>query len=250
MAKAATKSSGTGKPAARARPAPKVSAPPPKRSWLHENGLSVALLSLFLFSVVGQALTGLANENQELAEHGEPAITLIPYLLSGDFLSALFENWESEFLQMWAYVMLTAYLFQKGSPESKSLYETNPEDRDPALDRRKSSAPWAVRQGGIVTVLYSHSLGFALLGLFVLSFALHWHNSLRAHVEEALQHNQPPPEASAFLFDPQFWFESFQNWQSEFLSTAVLVVLAIFLRERGSPESKAVGQAHRKTGTV
>jgi hypothetical protein len=160
----------------------------------------------------------------------------------------LFENWESEFLQMWAFVMLTAYLIQKGSPESRKPDEVNPQDRDPALDRNKKDAPWPVRVGGAVRAIYSHSLGLALLALFIASFVLHWINSTRHAAEEAQAHGDPSPTLMQHLGDAQFWFESFQNWQSEFLSTAVLIVLAIFLRERHSPESKPVGAPHSETG--
>jgi hypothetical protein len=171
-------------------------------------------------------------------------------LASGEFLSALFENWESEFLQMWAFVMLTAYLYQRGSPESKDPDETAPQDRDPALDANRPDAPWPVRAGGLVRVVYSHSLGLVLLALFLASFVLHLVNSARAAGDEAIAHGQLAPSLGAYALDPEFWFESFQNWQSEFLSTAVLIVLAIYLRERRSPESKPVAEAHSTTGSA
>ena len=219
------------------------------KTWLRDNGLSIALLTLFLASLIGQAATGFAQENEERVQHGQILLHFGQYLWSGAFLSALFENWESEFLQMWAYVMLTAYLFQRGSPESKDPDEHAPQDRDPALDADRSNAPAPVRKGGLALRLYSHSLGLALLTLFVLSFVLHFINSARHEQEEALEHHLPVPGFIDHLSSAQFWFESFQNWQSEFLSTALLVVLAIFLREKGSPESKPVSAPHRQTGT-
>ena len=219
------------------------------KTWLRDNGLTLALMTLFVFSIGGQMISGFHFENAERQEHQQAAISFVEFLKGGLFLSTLFENWESEFLQMWAYVMLTAYLFQWGSPESKDPEETAPQDRDPKLDEKKPQAPAAVRAGGLVRVVYSHSLGLALLLLFLLSFVLHWVNSHRAAVDEAQQHQEAAPGLTAYLGDAQFWFESFQNWQSEFLSTAVLIVLAIFLRERGSPESKPVGAPHSETGT-
>jgi hypothetical protein len=219
------------------------------KTWLKDNGLTIALSVLFLASLIGQIATGFTHENQERLDHGQVLISLGEYLVGGQFLSALFENWESEFLQMWTYVMLTAYLFQRGSPESKPLDEAAPQDRDPKLDEKKATAPGPVRAGRLAQALYSHSLGLALLLLFIASFVLHWVNSFRSAVEEAAQHGQPAPELLPYLGEARFWFESFQNWQSEFLSTAVLIVLAIFLRERGSPESKPVGAPHSKTGT-
>lgn len=218
------------------------------KGWLRNNGLTIALLTLFAASLLGQAVTGWASESQTLLDHGGTPLPLGAYLASAPFLSALFENWESEFLQMWVFVMLTAYLLQRGSPESKDPDEAAPQDRDPSDDARNAGAPWPVRAGDCARVAYSHSLGMALLLLFAASFVLHWINSARKVAGEALAHGHPPLGAGAYLLQPEFWFESFQNWQSEFLSTAVLIVLAIFLRERGSPESKPVGAAHGQAG--
>lgn len=220
------------------------------KRFFRDNGLTLALLALFAVSIVGQALTGWQAENAERMDHHLGPQSFLPYLGSGAFLSALFENWESEFLQMWAYVMLTAYLFQRGSEESLDPDDPGaaPQKRDPALDADKPDAPWPVRVGGPARALYAHSLGLALLTLFAASFLLHWMNSARRAMDEAERHGDAAPGLVAHLGTPEFWFESFQNWQSEFLSTAVLIVLAIFLRERGSPESKPVGAPHALTG--
>jgi hypothetical protein len=220
------------------------------KAWLRENSLTIALLTLFLISIVGQVLAGYRYDNDEIHQHGQASISFAEYLKSGFLISSVFENWESEFLQMWVYVMLTAYLYQRGSPESKKPDEPAPQDRDPALDEKKRSAPWPVRAGGLARALYGHSLGLAMLLLFLASFVMHWLNSDRAAREDALLHNQSPPGLVEYLGEPRFWFESFQNWQSEFLSTAVLIVLAIFLRERKSPESKPVSAPHSQTGEV
>jgi MFS family permease len=207
------------------------------KTWLRDNGLTLALSMLFLLSIVGQVISGAALDARERALAHEPSLSLLGYLASGPFLSSLFENWESEFLQMWWYVMLTAWLFQRGSPES----------RDPDDDEdRPGEGPGRSRSFG--HWLYEHSLGMALLAFFAVSFALHWINSHRAAVEEAAWNGESPPTLVGYLGEPQFWFESFQNWQSEFLSTAVLVVLGIYLRELRSPESKAVGDLNTKTG--
>jgi len=217
-------------------------------SWVRDNGLTLALAGLVVIALVGQALTGWHVEVAERATHGEGPIGLSAYLVSGPFLSALFENWESEFLQMWAYVTLTAYLFQRGSPESKDPDEDSPQDRDPRKDAKASDAPGPVREGGLLLKVYSHSLGLTLLALFIASFVLHWLNSARAAAEEATAHGEAVKSTLAYLGDAQLWFESFQNWQSEFLSTALIVVLGIWLREKGSPESKPVSAPHRQTG--
>jgi membrane protein implicated in regulation of membrane protease activity len=197
-------------------------------------------MAMFLFSVIGMIWAGHASFNDELTRHGAPSIGLVAYLGSGDFLSALFENWESEFLQMSVYVILTAMLFQRGSSESRDPDDPGrPKDELPVdLRRRHPVLSW----------LYSNGLGLALAVLFVLSFGLHWSASFAAVNEEALRHGEAPRQLGAYFFDAQLWFESFQNWQSEFLSTAVLVVLSIFLRQQGSPESKPLGAPDAETG--
>jgi hypothetical protein len=217
--------------------------------WLRDNGLSITLFTLFAVTVVGHAWAGWLVNNEDLARDGLVGIPLGAYLLSGAFNSSLFENWESEFLQMAAFVVLTAYLFQRGSPESKDPDDTARQDRDPAADRNKADAPWPVRAGGFARSVYAHSLGLALTLLFMASFILHWIHSARHAADEANRRGDVAPSLMEHLGSAQLWFESFQNWQSEFLSTAVLIVLAIFLREKGSPESKPVGAPHSQTGT-
>jgi hypothetical protein len=220
------------------------------KSFLRDNSLTLVLLALFAISLIGQVFTGLGVENQQRSEHHQALIGLAEFLHSPQFLSALFENWESEFLQMWTYVTLTAFLFQRGSPESKDPDKPGPQDRDPALDADKPDAPWPVKAGGFIRGLYGQSLGLAMGILFLVSFTLHFRNSANLAAEEAQMHGEPPPGLLEHLHSPQFWFESFQNWQSEFLSTAVLVVLAIVLRQKGSPESKPVSAPHAQTGSA
>ncbi|KAB2671371.1 hypothetical protein F9K85_21930 [Brucella tritici] len=204
------------------------------RSFLRDNGLTVVLGLLFFLSLSGMIATGLASYNDELVRHHQPILSLGNYLLSGQFLSALFENWESEFLQMGVYVVLTAWLFQRGSAESKDPDEPDEDEKQPA---------WKMP-----SFLYSHSLGLVLFTLFLLSFLLHWIGSVRASTQEALMHGERTTDYCPYFLNSELWFESFQNWQSEFLSTAVLVVLSIFLREKGSPESKPVRASNRQTG--
>lgn len=214
---------------------------------LRDNGLSLVLSVFTLVTVLGMLLTGWEVYSEELAEHGGPAMSLASYSVSGHFLSALFENWESEFLQMSAYVMLTAFLFQRGSAESKDPDEPATQDEDPAA-RRDPASPSPARAGRLVRALYAYSLGIGLALLFVCSFILHLRYSAQNVNAEALMHGQPAEPMLSHLASAQFWFESFQNWQSEFLSTLVIVVLSIFLRFRGSPESKPVAAPHSQTG--
>lgn len=217
--------------------------------WLRDNSFSIALFALFALSVIGHGWSGWIAHNEELIRDHVAPLTLMAYLSGGAFNSTLFENWESEFLQMAAYVVLTAYLFQRGSPESKDPDKGAPQDRDPRIGQNNADAPWPVRIGGFARVAYAHSLGFALAFLFFASFMLHWINSTREAADEAMRNSETPPTLLEHLGSAQLWFESFQNWQSEFLSTAVLIVLAIFLRERGSPESKPVAAPHSRTGS-
>ena len=218
-------------------------------TFLRNNGLSIVLLLATFLTLLGMLLSGWHVGQEEALQHGDVPLPLWEYATSGDFLSALFENWESEFLQMAMYVCLTAFLYQKGSAESKDPETAHDEvDEDPAPHGNDPEAPWPVRQGPVIRGLYSYSLGIVLALLFAASFVLHLVNSAAVASEEAVRHNQPVTTVAEHLVSAQFWFESFQNWQSEFLSTLVLVVLSIFLRFRGSPESKPVAASYAKTG--
>lgn len=214
-------------------------------SFFRRNGLSVVLILLFAVFLGGQTWFGWKHFNEENEEHGQPGVSLLSYLGSGAFGEAVFENWESEFLQMGLYVMLTAFLFQKGSAESKDP-EEKPEGGSSGKDF--SRAPGPVRRGGWALFLYSHSLSIAFLLLFAISFTGHLVCGTRAFNEEALAHGQPTVTIGQYLVSSQFWFESFQNWQSEFLAIFAIVVLSIWLREKGSPESKPVEAPHEQTG--
>jgi hypothetical protein len=171
------------------------------------------------------------------------------YLGTGSFLEATFENWESEFLQMGMYVILTVFLFQKGSSESKPMDKDVPQDQDPQDVPLKANTPWPVRRGGWVLKLYEHSLSIMFLLLFLMSIALHAVGGSEAYSEEQQSHGQPAVTVLQYLGSSRFWFESFQNWQSEFLAVAVLVGASVYLREKGSPESKPVAEPHYETGS-
>ncbi|MBA3768325.1 MAG: hypothetical protein H0W99_15370 [Acidobacteria bacterium] len=220
------------------------------RRILRENGLLIVMFSLFIFAVIGQSITGYHEYNDDLKQHGQAQLAFGDYLGSGHFVEAIFENWESEFLQMGLYVLLTAFLYQKGSPESKKLDEKELVDSDPLKSRRKKAdAPWPVRRGGFVLQIYKHSLTITLLLLFLISFALHAAGGARLYSQEQALHGSPAVSTIEYLGTSRFWFESFQNWQSEFLSVGMLVILSIFLRQIGSPESKPVDSPHSKTGS-
>ena len=218
------------------------------KRWLRDNSLTIVLMLLFAATIVGHLVSGWHVATQDAARHGQPLMGLWTYAGSPEFLSSVFENWESEFLQMSAYVVLTAMLVQRGSAESKDPDETDPRDEDLEAQGRSSDAPAVLRWGPIWRTLYARSLGITLAILFLASFVLHWTQSARVAAQDALEHGEQVPTLLGYLADAQLWFESFQNWQSEFLSTAVLVVLSIFLRQRESPESKSVAAPHSQTG--
>ncbi len=217
-------------------------------SFFRKNGLTLAMLGLFALSALGQIAAGFRVHNADLAELGAQTVSLGGYLTSGAFAEAVFENWESEFLQMAVFVLLTRTLRQRGSSESKPMNGFADVDEDPRRKRNKADAPWPVRRGGLWLKLYEHSLSLALITLFVLSFAGHALGGAHAYSDEQNLHGHAGVDALGYLATSQFWFESFQNWQSEFLSIGVLIYLSIYLRERGSPQSKPVAAAHAQTG--
>jgi hypothetical protein len=217
------------------------------KRFLHNNGLSLVMFCMFLFLLAGQALTGFLEHNADRQEHGQPLSSFSGYLKGAHFWEAVFENWESEFLQMAAYVVLTVFLFQKGSSESKDPNEPHPTDEDPRRHRSASRAPWPVRKGGLWLVLYEHSLSLSLFAFFLLSFVGHMIGGAHLYNQERVAHGQAMISSMDYLGSARFWFESFQNWQSEFLAVFAIVFLSIWLRERGSPESKPVATPHSVT---
>lgn len=215
-------------------------------SFFYRNSLSILFVSLFLLAWGAQTLFGWKHHNNELTELGGTSIGLGEYLSSGHFFSSTFENFQSEFLQMAMYVVMTISLRQIGSAESKDLVKPEEVDREP--DPNKEDAPGPVKRGGWRLLLYQNSLSITFLVLFILSWAGHLYGSFIDFNEQQKLHGKPQQSLSAFLAEPDFWFETFQNWQSEFLSVASLVILSIFLRQKGSPESKPVDAAHMETG--
>lgn len=214
--------------------------------WLRNNSLSLVFFSLFLITLVGQALTGWKEYNTEQEDEGAQTVSLTRYLTTPHFAEATFENWESEFLQMALYVVLSMFLYQKGSSESKDPEKEEEVDREP--DPRKKDAPWPVKKGGFTLLLYKNSLSIALFILFFASFYGHFRSSLKEFNHEQLLKQLPQETTAAYFFHSKFWFESFQNWQSEFLSVLTIVVLSVFLRQKHSPQSKPVDAPDSETG--
>ena len=216
--------------------------------FFRNNGLSIVTFALFVIFLWATSLTGHRHYNEEQQDHDEPPVSYVEYLGTGDFLETTMENWESEFLQMALYVVLTAFLFQKGSAESKDPDKREDVDRDPWRVKVKNDTPWPVRKKGIWLRLYQHSLSIAFFLLFLMSFLLHARGGAIEYSQEQLEHGGEPVSMAQYLGTSRFWYESFQNWQSEFLAVFAIVFLSIYLRQRGSPESKPVDEAHASTG--
>jgi len=216
--------------------------------WIRDRALTLVLMVMFLLFLAGQLITGLAEYNSEQAQHGQATVALAEYLATGHPWEALFENWESEFLQMAVFVLLTTFLIQKGSPESRRPGVKELVDADPRDFADDSDAPWPVRRGGWILRVYEHSLGLAFVLLFLIAWIGHALGGFAEYAADQATHHQPRPGLADYLMSPRFWFESFQNWQSEFLAIAAMVWLAVYLRQRWSPESKPVHAPHAETG--
>lgn len=214
--------------------------------FLYENSLLLVGTALVLVTLVGQTLTGWHENNAELEQMKMLPLTLGQYLGSGHFLEATFENWESEFLQMGVYVLLTIWLRQKGSSESKKLYEEEDVDQEP--DPNNPDAPGPVKHGGWQLTLYKNSLSIAFLLLFLGCVWLHAKGGAEVYSIEQRHEGKPAVTTVEYMGTSRFWFESFQNWQSEFMSIISIVGLSIYLRQKGSPQSKPVNASNDETG--
>ncbi|MEO5821717.1 MAG: DUF6766 family protein [Vicinamibacteraceae bacterium] len=216
--------------------------------WLRDRSMTLTMLALFAVCAVGQIAAGWVEYNHTLTAHGGLAVALGGYVTSGHFWEAIFENWESEFLQMSAFVVLSAYLYQIGSPESRRPGVHELVDADPRQFRDQPDVPWPVRRGGWALWAYQYSLGGALFLLFLLSFAGHLVGGWAEQNADQRLHGEAAITLLGYATSSRFWFESLQNWQSEFLSVGAMVWLAVYLRQRGSPESKPVHAPHAETG--
>jgi hypothetical protein len=219
-----------------------------RRRWVRVRALLLVNLGLFALFLVGVLLTGHSQENEQLADHHQPGQTLLQYAGSSSFGETIFENWESEFLQMGMYVLLTAFLVQKGSAESVPIDEKAPQDEDPRDHRDDPQAPWPVRHGSeLVLKLYENSLAIGFGVVFALSIWLHAVTGAGAYSEDQQLHGGQAVTTWQYVRTSQFWFESFQNWQSEFLAVAAIIGGSVYLRQRSSSQSKPVHAPNSKT---
>ncbi|MDQ0688287.1 fluoride ion exporter CrcB/FEX [Streptomyces sp. B4I13] len=234
------------RPSSRTRP-PQRRGP---RGFVRDNGLGLFFLGAFLLSLVGQAIAGHADFNDQMAVDGLQRISLGAYVTSSDFAVDVSENWQSEYLQFFLYIGATVWLLQRGSPESKELHKAGGEsDEDQMVGAyAKDGSPRWARSGGWRRTLYSQSLLLVMGTVFLLSWLVQSITGVAACNEQRLRQLQSPLSWPDYLGAAEFWSRTLQNWQSELLAVASMAVLSIYLRQRGSPESKPVGAAHDATG--
>jgi hypothetical protein len=220
------------------------------RRLLRENGLSVVFLALFLAALLLQAIAGHALFNDEQAQHSEPQIGFWRYVFSSSYLAAVMENWQSEYLQFTLFILLTVWLLQKGSPESKSLHKAGREsDRDQQVGRHAAAdAPRWARVRGLRRVVFENSLLLVMGTIWLATWLAQSVTGSTEYNAERLSHQQEALSWWQYLGSADFWERTLQNWQSEFLAVGSMVIFAVYLRQRGSPESKPVGAAHHATG--
>jgi hypothetical protein len=220
------------------------------RKALRDNSLSLFFGVILVLTLVAQALTGVADYNRTVALSDLPTMSVAEYVTSSQFAVDVAENWQSEYLQFLLYILLTVWLIQRGSPESKKMDERGGEDEKKQKVGRHAdpeSPRWA-KVGGWRTALYSNSLGLVMALFFLGSWAAQLVAGTSAYNSERLRDRQAPISMLDYGHSPDFWNRTFQNWQSEFLAVGSMVVLSIYLRQRGSPESKPVGSPHTATG--
>ena len=220
------------------------------RRFLRENGLSLVFLGFFVLAVTGQAFAGWHDFNDQATAHHETTISLGRYLTSSSFGNALLENWQSEYLQFTLYILLTVWFVQRGSPESKKPGEEggeSDEDQRVGTHARPDSPRWA-RVGGLRTRLYSNSLLIVMGTIWVLSWFGQSVTGWSEYNSDQITHHQPTVNWLGYVGSADFWQATLQNWQSEFLAVGSMAAFSIYLRQRGSPESKPVGAPHGATG--
>ena len=221
------------------------------RRWLFEQGLSLFFLAIFLLSAAGQWILGARAYNAEQAAHGEETLSYWRYLFSSDFGGNLLENWQSEFLQFALFIYVTIWLVQRGSNESKQLTQVGRESdqKQQVKGYAKSNSPLWARVGGWRLFLYENSLMIVMAIIFFGSWLGQSFGNWTEYNEEQTAHGDPPVRWLEYLVNPDFWNRTLQNWQSEFLAVGTMAAFTIYLRQRGSPESKPVGAPHAETAS-
>ena len=221
------------------------------RTFLRENGLSVFFAGLFGATLVAQSFAGQHQHNADQSLHGDPSASWWEYVRSTDFWGSVMENWQSEFLQFTLFIAATIWLLQKGSNESKELDQAGLESdaRQRVGRHARPDSPWPARVGGLWARVYENSLLLVMGSIFLATWAIQSLNNWRAFNEEQLAHQQATVSWGSYLARADFWERTLENWQSEFLAVGSIAVFSVYLRQRGSPESKPVGARHDETGS-
>jgi hypothetical protein len=220
------------------------------RRFVKENSLSLFFLAIFLAAVAGQAVAGHSLYNEEQLAHGGETISFGRYITSSSFGQAVMENWQSEYLQFTLLLMTTIWLLQRGSPESKKLERAGRESDEDQLigEHAHAKSPLWARAGGLRTAIYSNSLLILMALIWVGTWVAQSVTGWSAFNADQLEHKESTVSWLGYLGTSDFWEATLQNWQSEFLAVGSFAVFAIYLRQRGSPESKPVGAPHEATG--
>ena len=220
------------------------------RRFLRDNSLSIVFLVLFLGALAGQAIAGHADFNEQAVAHGDPTMTMGRYVVSSDFAVDVMENWQSEYLQFTLFVLLTVWLLQRGSPESKELDQAGREsdERQKVGAYAQQNSPRWAKVGGIRRTIYENSLLIVMGSIWLGTW---FAQSVAGRVQynsDRLDHHLDTVSWLAYIGKPDFWSRTLQNWQSEFLAVGSMAILAVYLRQRGSPESKPVAAPNWETG--
>jgi hypothetical protein len=220
------------------------------RTFVKHNGLSIVFLGLFLAALVFQAVAGHADFNEEQDRHGDPRISLVRYVTSSEFGVGVMENWQSEYLQFTLFILLTVWLLQRGSPESKELGKGGREsdEEQKVGEHADARSPRWARVTGLRRTIYENSLLLVMGAIWLATWFAQSITGVTEYNSERLDHQQAAVSWAEYLTRPDFWEKTLQNWQSEFLAVGSMAILAVYLRQRGSPESKPVGAPHDATG--
>lgn len=216
---------------------------------IREHALSIAFGAIFALAIVGQSIAGLFQFNEEQASHGAPPVSWGEFVTSSQFIVDVAENWQSEYLQFFLFIFVTIWFVQKGSPESKPPgHEGIGTDEEQRVGEhaRSDSPKWAKARDWRQTI-YSNSLLLVMGAIFALSWLAQSLSGLVVFNAEQVDHGQHVVSWGEYLVSADFWNRTLQNWQSEFLAVGSMIALSIYLRQRGSPESKPVGAPHSDT---
>jgi len=216
---------------------------------VRNNALSILFFALFVLAIIGQSIAGFFENNERLVQHAQAPVGFLEFITSSEFVVDVAENWQSEFLQFFLFIAATIWLVQRGSPESKKPGDEGPgTDKDQKVGRyaEPDSPEWA-KSRGLPQVIFSNSLLLLMGTIFVLSWLAQSLAGVVVFNSDSAEHGQAAISWAEYVVTSDFWSRTLQNWQSEFLAVGAMIAFSIFLRQRGSSESKPVGEPHHVT---